>query len=392
MSRGIVYISGMSVVVPVSVKRLLVEVDVSTVNVSELCAAHGVSRTFFYELRKRHRVEGEAAFELGSRAPKHVANKTPAVIEDQIIRVRKELDDDGLDAGAETIHWHLVAAGVAGLPSVSTIWRILKRRGFVVDDPSKAPKKTSRSFEAGRANEMWQIDGTTIELADGTEVKAINIIDDGSRVWVRGLAAYAETADAALRAVCEGGDRWGFCERVLSDNGSAFKSIEGALAALGVAVSHSRPYHPQTCGKVERFHQTLKKWLSKQPAAETLEDLQTLLDQFAVIYNHERPHRANGRKTPVDQFNNMAKAGPADRPLNTPTRIYHGVVSANGMISAGMKIAISLGNAHANRPATTVITGLNTHVFINGQLVRTLTINPNKRVQALHPRRGRPTP
>ena len=305
--------------VPVSVKRLLVEVDSSTVNVSELCAAHGVSRAFFYKLRERYRLEGEMAFEVGSRAPKRVANKTPAVIEDQIIRVRKELDDDGLDAGAETIRWHLVAGGVEGVPSVSTIWRILKRRGFVVDDPSKRPKKTFRSFEAGRANEVWQIDGTTVELADQTLVKVINVIDDGSRVCIRGLAAYAETAEAALQAVCEGGERWGFCERVLSDNGSAFKSIEAALGSLGIGMSHSRPYHPQTCGKVERFHQTLKKWLSKQPAAETLEDLQALLDEFALIYNDQRPHRAISRKTPADQFKEMTKAGPADRPLNTPT-------------------------------------------------------------------------
>lgn len=374
-----------------SVKRLLVEVDTSTVNVSELCAAHGVSRAFFYKLRKRYRVEGEAVFEVRSRAPNQVANKTPLAIEDQIIRVRKELDEDGLDAGAETIRWHLEAQGFKDLPSVSTIWRILKRRGFVIDDPSKRPKTALRSFEADRANEMWQIDGTTVELADGTEAKVINVIDDGSRVWLRGLAVHQETTKAAFRAVCDAGERWGFCERLLSDNGKGFKALEAGLGALGIAMSHSRPYHPQTCGKVERFHQTLKKWLHKQPAPNTLEDLQALLNEFELIYNYQRPHRSNGRKTPVDQFNSMPKAGPANKPLDKPTRIYRGVVSPNGVLSAGAKVSISLGSAHAGDTATTVITGLHAHVFVDGKLIRELTINPNKRVQALHPRKGRPS-
>lgn len=374
-----------------SVKRLLVEVDTSTVNVSEFCATHGVSRTYFYKLRNRFRDQGAAGLEPRSRAPIQVANKTPTEIEDQIVRLRKELADTGLDAGAETIRWHLKTDSSLTVPSTSTIWRILKRRGFIIDDPSKKPLSAYKSFEAGRANEMWQIDGTTVELADRSPAKVINVIDDGSRLWIAGVAAPTETTAAAWQALCVGGDAWGFPARVLSDNGRAFTPLEKSLAALGISVSHSRPYHPQTCGKVERFHQTFKKWLSKQDTPTTIDELQDLINAFTEIYNYQRPHRSIGRRTPASMFNDMPKAGPADKPLDTDTSIFKGTVAANGLVSAGGDHLISVGNKHAHQPTTAIVTGTACHVFINGRLIRSLTINPNKRVQPLHPRPGRPT-
>ena len=132
-----------------SVRRAIVEVDASTVNVSEFCRLHGVSRWTFYEVRARHAAEGEAALEPRSRAPLRVANRTGADVEDLVVAARKRLADDGLDCGAATIRFHLLAAGVRS-PSESTVWRILTRRGFVTPEPRKRPRPPVRRFAADR--------------------------------------------------------------------------------------------------------------------------------------------------------------------------------------------------------------------------------------------------
>ena len=377
--------------IPMSVKRLVALADVSLLNASEFCAEHGLGRTQFYEIRKRFAVEGEAGLEPRSRAPKTVANKTPALVEEQIVRLRKQLDEDGLDAGAETIRWHLLRSCDEAVPSVSTIWRILKHRGFVVDDPSKRPTKTWKRFAAERANELFQIDGTDHQLATGNWVKIINIIDDGSRYCPASQARPSESYDAAWSTACAGFADVGMPARFLSDNSKAFLKLQATLATLRITMGHSSLYHPQTSGKVERFHQTQAKWLAARPQAGNLAELQTLLDTFREIYNHQRPHRGIGRTTPADQWNAMAKSGPADRPLNleVPTTTHHTKVAANGVVAAS-SYRISIGAKHAGQMAWTIITGTRADIFINSQHTRTLTLDPTRRVQPLYNRKGHP--
>ncbi len=375
-----------------SVRRLVVEVDPAGVNVSAFCREHGISTSFFWGLRRRFAVDGEAALEPGSRAPHQVANRTPASVEDEIVAMRKALVEEGLDAGPATIWFHLHRClDDAEVPSESTIWRVLSRRGFIIPDPSKAPKHAGRSFEAERANECWQIDDTAWALADGTDVKIIDIIDDRSRLAVCCLAVLSCTADAAFSAFSAGAVRWGWPARFLSDNAKAFRhGLAEMLRALGIRAGHSRPYHPQTCGKVERFHQTLKRYLAAQDPAETLEDLQDQLDTFVELYNHHRPHRSLDRRFPATVWHETPKSGPANTPLGTPTTIHHVTVAANGVVSAGQRYRISLGAAHAHQPVTVIITGLNAHVFATGQLLRALTLDPTRRDQNLYDRPGRP--
>ena len=378
--------------IPMSVRRLIAEADLALLNVSEFCVVHGISRWSFYSIRKRFDSDGEAGLELRSRAPNKVPNKTPFEVEDMIVKKRKELDNDGLDAGPETIRWHLQQGWDSDgpVPSVATIWRILRARGFIVPDPSKAPNKKCKRFEADRANQVWQIDGTDHDLADGKTVKIINIIDDGSRLVPASQAHRVESFDAVWSTACAGATAVGWPERFLSDNGKANIKLEGPLAEIGVVTGHSRPHHPQTCGKVERFHQTQAKWLAKQPAVRTLDELQGLLDEFRAIYNNERPHRAIGRKTPAQRWDEMAKSGPADQPLNIDaTKITRTTVASNGIVPSGL-YAISVGNRYAGKQATTIITGTSAWVFIGTKLIRKLTVDPTKRVQPLHQRRGRP--
>ena len=249
-----------------SLRRAIVEADPGELNVTEFCRSHGVSTWFFWNLRRRYAADGEAALTPKSRAPHHPANRTRAEVEDAIVAKRKELDDAGLDCGSATIAFHL--RDLPGLPSESTIWRILTARGQIVAQPAKAPKHTGRSFTAERANECWALDDTDWALADGTAVKILDVIDDHSRYCVAATAMLKSCTGAAALAVLAAAAAFlGWPTRFWSDNAKAFKAtLAAALSPIGVAASHSRPYHPQGNGKIERFHQTLQKWLAKQPA------------------------------------------------------------------------------------------------------------------------------
>lgn len=375
-----------------SLRRTVVAIDPSTIKVTEFCASHGVSTWWFWMIRRRYREEGEAALEPRSRAPRTVANKTPAAIEELIVAKRKELVDAGLDAGPASIAYEL--RHVEGLPSEATIWRRLKARGFVADEPAKAPKRTVRRFDAARANECWQLDDTTWSLTDGTEVKILNILDDHSRLLVASKAMTTCTGANALATMAAAAAVLGWPERILSDNAKAFRNtLATAIAPLGVAASHSRPHHPQTNGKVERFHQTLKKRLAVV-TTDTLDELQSVLDAFRHHYNHQRSHRGIERRTPAQTWTDAPKSGPADRPIDleapAATRIHESTVT-NGAITAGRGLTIALGATHNQQRALTIVTGDTAHVFIDGHLTRTLTIDPTRTYQPLHDRPGRPT-
>lgn len=370
-----------------SVRRLIADIDTSTVNVTEFCAAHKISRSRFYRIRSE---VAEHGIEPRSRAPKSSPHQTPAVVEEAIVRIRKQLDDDALDAGAATIQWHLQQdQTITTTPSMSTIWRILKARGFITPEPKKRPKTAIR-FEADRANEVWQIDGTNSTLADGSIVKIINVIDDGSRFVPSSRAHSGETIEGALDAVLAGASQVGLPERLLSDNGIAFKSLEESMAEVGVGIGHSRPYHPQTCGKVERFHQTQQKWLAKRPAANDLTELQHLLDEFRQVYNHERPHSAIGKTTPAKRFDAMSKSGPADRPLDIENRqmVRATTVNPDGQVFVG-GYKIGIGSTHAGQRAWVVITGQTATVFVNGSHIETFALKPGPNQPRLRPRRQR---
>lgn len=369
-------------------RRLVIEVDPSTLNVTEFCRVHGISTWFFYDLRRRHRAEGDVVLQPRSRAPRRVANRTPVMVEDAIVAKRKELVDAGLDAGPGTIAWHL--RDLEGLPSESTIWRILKARGFVVPEPSKAPKSSGRSFVAERANDCWQLDDTTVSLADGNRVKVLNVIDDHSRLLVASVALPKATGAATLEAMADAAVTLGWPARFLSDNAKAYRLVlADALAPMGISAGHSRPYHPQTNGKVERFHQTLKRWLAQQPTPGSLPELQWLLDCFAYIYNHQRPHRSLDRRHPAEVWANAPKSGPADRPLAERTVVHRGAVFGS-RLTAG-RFQITVGAAHNGNTATAIITGTACHIFVDGRLTRAFTIDRTKRLQTLHDRPGRPT-
>ncbi len=290
----------------------------------------------------------------------------------------------GFDAGAASIWSALVDDGIDP-PTESTIYRILVRHNRVVPEPNKRPRSSFKSFVAERANEWWQIDDTGFQLANGTAVKIIDVVDDASRVCTATLAVPRMTGTAAFTAITAGAVEFGLPAAILSDNAPVFTAVLADLVQpLGITMIHSRPHHPQTCGKVERFHQTVKRFLTAQPTATTIDELNTQLATFRHHYNHHRPHRSLQRQHPIDVWNQLPKSGPAHLPADTTTSVHHSKCWF-GKINAGPYL-ISIGKRHDPNTATTIITGTTAHVFINGTLVRELTIDPTQRAQPFYRR------
>jgi len=373
------------------------------VNVSRLCRGEKVSRKTFYKWVARYRAEGLAGLEDRSRRPRRCPGQTPAEVEDEIVRRRKELRDAGLDHGALTVAWHLGNDPVwrERTPSVATIHRILVRRGLIVASPQKRPVTSWNRFEAPVPNEWWQIDAMDWLIATGV-VRVFNVVDDHSRVAARSRAVLEATTEEAWTTFSQAASVWGLPAGVLSDNGLAFSgklrgfevAFESRLRDVGIRPFTGRPYHPQTTGKIERFHQTLKQWLRNQPMAATLAELQAQLDEFCTIYNHHRPHQGIGRTTPISRWQARTPARPADQPLEHPTyppRIHRAATTVDsvGTVLAG-GFAIHLGVQWAGQAALVTLDQHHANVFIGGQLVRHLELDRTRAYQPSGRKRGGP--
>jgi transposase InsO family protein len=365
---------------------------------AEVARDYRVSRGWVRELVKRYEAEGEAGLQPRSRRPHTTANRTAAEIEDRIVELRRSLADQGLDAGPHTIAYHLAERG-GQVPSVTTIWRILKRRGFVIPQPQKRPKSSFVRFQADLPNERWQADITHWVLADGSNVDVLNSIDDHSRLLV-GSDARATTKSAdVVASFHEAAARHGFPASVLTDNGAVFTAnsrgqgrvaIELELARLGVSYFHSTPYHPQTCGKVERFHQTLKRWLARQAPASTVQELQAQLDWFRDYYNNVRPHRALGRTTPAKAFAARPRSAPSrpGEPFPSHYRIRRDRIDPSGVITLRYNSRlhhVGLGRRHAGTRVLVLVADLDVRVVSeDGELLRELTLDPSRDYQRQH--------
>jgi len=378
------------------VGRYVVEEHLRTgASVSQLAKAHGLHRSWVYKLLARYRRYGEPGLVPRSRRPKTSPARIAHLYEEQVLALRKDLCDRGLDAGAQTIYAHL-ARELASPPSVATIWRVLRARGFVVPEPHKRPRSSYRSFVAELPNECWQADTTHWRLADGTDLEVLNIIDDHSRSCVCSRAFVSTRAPDVVRALHAAAATWGFPERFLSDNGAIFTAerrggtgaMEAELLALGIAISHSRPYHPQTCGKVERFHQTLKKYLAKAGPFETKRQLQDALDRFVAYYNTTRPHRALGRKTPLEAFSARVKAHPTGPKIDVAGhRVRRDKVDKSGTVTLrhkGELLHIGIGRAFAGKRVIMLVAGKKVQVLgTDGSVLRRLTLDPSRNYQRM---------
>ena len=363
---------------------------------SAVARDYEVSRQWVHQLVARYQVEGAVAFAPRSRRPHTNPRAISVELEERVVRLRKTLDKSGYDAGAATIAEHLARdPAVAKVPALSTIWRILNRRGFVVHQPHKRPRSAWRRFCAEQPNELWQADATHWHLADGTEVEILNLLDDHSRVALASQARPTMTGPDVLDTFLTAFTRWGTPAAVLTDNGAIFtatprrggrSALQISLGELGINYINSRPYHPQTCGKIERFHQTLKKRLTALPPARSITELQTQLDDFTAYYNTIRPHRALHRHTPSQAFTHRPKAFPTGYRIAPHYRVRHDRIDAAGVITIRHNSRlhhIGLSKHLRGTHVIMLIDDLDIRVLDGhtGQLIRKLVLDPTRDYQ-----------
>lgn len=357
----------------------------------EVARALGCSKSWVALVARRHREGGEAAVAPRSRAPHRTPHRTDPATEDRIAQLRKELTEAGFDAGAATIAHHLGIEG-ADVPSESTIWRVLRRRGFVTPQPHKRPRSSWIRFEAQLPNECWQSDATHWELADGSGVEIVNFLDDHSRLILASRVLAVATAKDVVTIFRAASAGFGLPASVLTDNGCIFTTwhrggataLEFELLAEGIAFKHSRPYHPQTCGKVERFHQTLKLFLKRQPRAATIAELQGQIDRFVAYYNEIRPHRAKNRMTPRAAFDARDKARPTGVKVarSNGVRVRQDRIDRGGKLTlrhAGVLHHIAIGWDRRGERVLMLVAGDNVRIITReGELLRELTLEPDR--------------
>jgi transposase InsO family protein len=359
---------------------------------TQLARSHPISESWLFRLLARYRAGGYPALEPRSRRPKSSPRQTSPEIQQAIVDLRRELVEGGLDAGAQTIAHHLRQRfGVT--PSRPTIWRILKANGLITPQPHKRPKSSWIRFQAELPNEMWQADSTHWRLADGSDVEILNLLDDHSRFCLASVAIRTVKAPDVLETFYLAAESYGYPAKFLSDNAAVFSGtprkgrvvLESELDRLGIESRHSSPYHPQTCGKVERFHQTLKRYLQRQAPAETLAHLQLQLDTFRLYYNQQRPHRSVDGRTPFQAFQARLKAGPS---LTTPAiqyRVRRDKLDSGGRVTIrylGRLRHLYVSYKHRRLPVTLLVAGPHVSVVAHdGSILRELTLDPSRNYQ-----------
>jgi transposase InsO family protein len=358
----------------------------------EIARLHGISKSWIYQLVTRFRAGGYDALTARSRRPHGCSHQVGPELQAAIIALRQELDAVGYDAGPASIRHHLLQR-FPEVPAPGTIWRILSRHGLVTPQPQKRPRSSFVRFEASLPNEMWQADTTHWHLPDGQDVEILNLLDDHSRLLVGSDTCRTFKALDVVQSFYAAAELHGFPAALLTDNGAVFSGasrrgkvlLESELERLGILAKHSTPYHPQTCGKVERFHQTLKRFLARQPPAPSLAALQLQLDTFRAFYNHHRPHRALGGQTPLVAFTARLKAHPVGATPEAHFRVRHDRVDQAGKVSLRYLSRlhhIGVGRAHRGEAIHLLVANKDVRILgDDGSLIRQLTLDPSRDYQ-----------
>jgi transposase InsO family protein len=379
---------------------VLLEPERSGETVAEVCRRQGISRASYYRYRRRYLAEGLEGLEERSRRPLG----SPWQIEPGLERLICELRTRHPRWGARRIRAELRRAGI-GAPAVSTIHQALKRNYLVAPQPPRRPRASKR-FEREVSNDLWQIDATRVLLADETPVWVVDLVDDHARLLLAALACASPTSEAAWAALSAAAALYGLPRQLLSDNGACFTGrlhgnkvlFERRLAETGVELINSRPYHPETLGKLERFHRTLKEWLADEGPAQDLTQLQALLDRFRLHYNQERPHQGIGDLTPAERYQlgfelvhgtpppalKLPNTQTAEAPSYPPHAILRRVSARGETCFEAMDI--QLGRRFARASVRVVPLGELIHIYHNQDLIRALVPDRSKRHQPL----GRP--
>ena len=363
----------------------------SSFNVTQRCVELGVTPKTFHKYVARFRERGVEGFFPDSRRPHTSPSRLPAELEDVLVRVRKQEAEQGWDYGADAVLLRLREnpgwwPADRPLPSRSTLNRVFEARGLLAQVPQRRPRKRWRRFARERVNELWQYDGFEYRLADGTTVVVLQLTDDCSRVDLALQAVVSENGADVWDTFCLAVARYGLPVAVLNDNGTAFSGLrrgwtsafEHHLADLAVHTICSSVAHPQTCGKNERAHQRVLKWLDKQPLARDLAELQDLLDHYRETFN-SRGSQVHHGLTPHQRFDLGPLATP-DGQREPVTHITRHRVTTTGSIGLNGYL-IGLGRGHRGTNATVFRNGDHLTVFVEDHLARELILDHTRRYQ-----------
>lgn len=382
------------VTMEVKYAAMFASVQAGKESVTELCARLGISRKSYYKYLACFRSEGLEGLRPRSRRPLRSPTATAPGMVELIIKARSDLAKEGWDNGALSIFYRLLRDGEQP-PAWRTIHRVLVRQQLVEPQPKKRPRSSYRRFEFPAPDDCWQIDAFDYQLAGAEQVVVFEVKDDCSRTQIANLGWTAEDTMGAWECLARGIDEFGTPHLLLSDNSLAFSGklhnrivlVEKNLIALGIKSITSRPYHPQTCGKNERGHQTLQKWLAARPTAATLIDLQALLDRYQREFNN-RPHQGlDPNQTPLERRIAAARHTPIQAGPDQPTLVRHCTAKYGGFINwEGLSIAV--GRELAGRILVVFATGDHLLIFFRHHLVRDLILDRTRRYQGLpQPRR-----
>jgi transposase InsO family protein len=363
-------------------------------SVMEVCRRHGISRDTYYAWKRRYEAEGLAGLAPQDRRPVTSPGQLVPEVEDRILTLRKDhgwgprkirdtlkRESSGADPAA-------VLTGFT-VPAISTIQQALARRGVLTPRRRRPPRRNEgQRFNRSASNELWQIDGAQRHLADGSPYWVVDLVDDYSRFCPGTLVGAALTGQLAWSAVREAVEQYGLPAEMLSDNGLCFTgrlhgvivSFERQVVQAGIRFAHSRPFHPQTCGKVERLHGTISDYLvHHHPVARSLTEAQEQHDAFRVHYNTIRPHQSLDGAVPADlyrpgtgQLLPVIELPPAD---HNPPGCVRRRVSSGGVFSyAHQKYA--LGMRWAGVTVGLLREGARLHVFYGQSLIETVLVDP----------------
>ena len=286
-----------------------------------LCQTYGISRKTAYKWLHRYQTQGETGLENRPRSPHRRPSRTPPDIEAQVLAVRQEHPT----WGGRKIAAYLARQGMETVPHPSTITAILRRHGLLGEPQPR--KKVIHRFQAEAPNDLWQMDfKAPMLLGDGHKYPFLTILDDASRMLLYLRPCQEMTFAVVEQALITTFERYGLPKALLKDNGppwgtgdrQRYTRLEAWLLRYNIRPRRSRPYHPQTLGKDERLHRTLKAELAARLAESTLEEAVALAEAWRQMYNEQRPHEALDNRVPAEVYS----PSPRQWDGRPPTLVY----------------------------------------------------------------------
>jgi transposase InsO family protein len=317
-------------------KEFVTLAEVNMISFSELCRRFNISRKTGYKWLNRYRQEGEVGLGDRSRRPHRIARRISASMEQEILKLRKSRY-----WGARKIRKRLQVLGRPAVPAASTITAVLHRHGMIDPDAPEGRKNWQR-FERSAPNDLWQTDFKAPVKTLGGHLQPLTVLDDHSRYSLGVRALESQKTVPVQDAFTEMFRLYGLPNAMLMDNGTPWGGAERRpftvfsvwLIRLGIQVIHSRPNHPQTLGKDERFHRTLERELISRQQWRDRVHLQTALNKWCEQYNFERPHDSLALEVPASRYQPSLRPFPEQLPpIEYPDAFHVRKVQDDGCIS-----------------------------------------------------------